>query len=301
MTEIRGNMQLKADLMMLIATLCWGSSYLFFKMGLETIEPLNLIFIRFTIGFLVAGAIFYRRILRVDGTTMKYSFILGTILFIAFAAITFALKTTSVSNAGFLVCLSVVFVPLISSFILKEKLSRKLLVGVCFAFSGIGMLTLNSQLTLTLGDILCILCAFFYAIHIILTSKFTKYVDSISLGVLQLGFCALWGLIFSFIFETPKLPETTNAWISVLALGIVCSALGFTIQSIAQKYTTPTHTGLIFSFEPISAALFAYIFIGETLTLQGYIGATIVIIGILIAELDFRKLFQKKNRLKQTA
>jgi drug/metabolite transporter (DMT)-like permease len=88
----------------------------------------------------------------------------------------------------------------------------------------------------------------FYAIHIIITGKLTKYVDSITLGVLQLGFTRAWGLLFSIFFETSQLPSTTETWVSVLGLGVLCSAIGFVVQTTAQKHTTPTHTGLLFSF-----------------------------------------------------
>lgn len=81
------------------------------------------------------------------------------------------------------------------------------------------------------------------------------------------------------------MPSTTEGWVAILALSIVCSALGFILQVIAQKYTTPTRTGLIFSLEPVFAALFGYLFISEVMGFTDYIGASLVIAGIVISSI----------------
>jgi len=293
--------QLKANLMLLIVTIFWGSSYLFMKMGLVSIPEFNLIALRFGIAFLLAGIVFYRRLLKTDFKTIKYAFVLGTILVSVFASITYGVKTTSASNAGFLVSLTVIFVPLLLAVFFKKRPEKRIIFGVSLALTGIGFLTLNHQLKINIGDFLCILGALFYAIHIIVTAKLTKNVDSITLGVLQLGFTGAWGLLFSIFLETPRLPSTTESWASILVLGVLCSAFGFVTQTIAQKYTTPTHTGLLFSFEPIFAAIFAFAFAGEILTIKGYIGASLVLLGVITAEIDFKKVSMKKgyNKINQ--
>lgn len=287
--------QLKANLMLLIVTIFWGSSYLFMKMGLVSIPEFNLITLRFGISFLLAGIVFYRRLLKTDFKTIKYAFILGSLLFSVFASITYGVKTTSASNAGFLVSLTVIFVPLLQAVLYKTVPEKRIILGVSLALTGIGFLTLNHQLKISVGDLLCILGALFYAIHIIVTGKLTKNVDSITLGVLQLGFTGAWGLLFSLFLETPQLPRTTEAWTAVLVLGVLCSAIGFVTQTIAQKYTTPTHTGLLFSLEPVFAAIFAFAFAEEILTIKGYIGAGLVLVGVFTAEIDFKRAFLKRN------
>lgn len=275
--------------MMIIVTIFWGSSYLLMKMGLVDLQAFNLIALRFILAFILAGIIFHRRIRKADFKTIKYAFLLGSILFSVFAAVTFGVKSTSSSNAGFLVSLTVIFVPLLLAVFLRKRPENRVILGVVFAISGIGLMTLNHRLTISPGDFLCILTALFYATHIIVTGKFTRDVDSITLGVLQLGFTGAWGLLFSFVLETPTLPTSAEAWVSVLGLGILCSAIGFVAQTTAQKYTTPTHTGLIFSLEPVFAALFAFMFAGEILSTRGYIGAILVLLGVIVAELDFKK------------
>ncbi|WP_368384798.1 EamA family transporter [Priestia aryabhattai] len=95
------------------------------------------------------------------------------------------------------------------------------------------------------------------------------------------------------------MPTTLSSWIAILGLGVLCSAIGFICQAIAQRYTTPTHTGLIFATEPIFAALFAVLFLHELFTLKDLVGSIILIAGILIAQLD-DLLFKKRVHYQET-
>lgn len=295
----RTNTQVKADIMMIVVTLFWGSSYLLMKMGLDSIQAYNMIALRFGIAFILAGIIFYKRMIHIDFKTIKYGFVLGLILFLAMSVVAIGVNFTTISNAGFLFSLTVVFVPILLAIFFRKKPEQKVIVGVGFAIIGIALLTLNNNgLKISSGDFLIILGALFYAIYIIVTDKLTKNVDSIALGILQLGFAGAWGLLFSFIFEKPHLPNTTESWFSILALSILCSAVGFIGQTTAQKYTTPTHTGLIFSLEPVFAALFAYIFVDEVLPTRGYVGAVLVLLGVLTAKIDFKNIVLRKGYSK---
>lgn len=97
------------------------------------------------------------------------------------------------------------------------------------------------------GSILCVLGAFLYAVHIILTSSLVQEISGLQLGIFQLGFAALYGVVFSCIFEIPALPSNTTEWIAVLGLALVCSAYGFVVQPIAQKFMTPERAGILFA------------------------------------------------------
>lgn len=288
--------QVKADLAMLLVTLFWGSSYLFMQMGLTDLETFNLIGIRFGIAFIIAALFFYKRILRINRKTLLHSFILGAILFGVFATVTEGVKTTTASQAGFLVSLTVIFVPLLS-ILLKNRPETRVFFGAGLAVIGIGLLTLTDHFQISQGDALCIGTALFYATHIIVTGKLAPQSDAIQLGVYQLGFAALFGLIFSLFTEAPRLPHTPNAWLAVLVLSILCSSIGFVVQTVAQQHTTPTHTGLIFSLEPVFAALFAFMLNGETLTVRGYFGAALVLLSVLIAEIDIMRLIRGKQKV----
>jgi drug/metabolite transporter (DMT)-like permease len=289
-----------ANAMLLLVTIFWGFSYLFMKMGLSSIQEYNLIALRFGIAFILAAALFPTRLRRATIKTIRYAFILGFILFLVFSCITFGLKLTSASNAAFLVSLTVIFVPILTSLIAKKAPESKVIVGVGFALLGVGLLTLNNQLIINFGDLLCVAGALLYATHIIVTEKLTKTVDSLILGVIQLGFAGALGLIFSLFLETPRFPIAAQEWVPVLVLSILCSAIGFIVQTVAQQHTTSTNTGLIFSLEPVFAAIFAFLFLGEVLSGQGWLGAVLVLFGVIYSQVNwsrirFEQIVQKTN------
>lgn len=271
----------KADVMMVFVTVCWGSSYLFMKMGLDTLSEFNLIALRFGIAFLLAAALFFRRLKHVNWQTIKFGMLLGFILFLVFVTLTYGLRTTTTSNAGFLVSLTVIFVPLLSSVFMKSTMNLRLKISIFMALTGIAFLTIQLPFHISAGDLLCVMTAICYALHIMVVGHAAHKVDSINLGIIQLGFAGLFGFIFSLIFEDPAFPATKSSWIAILMLSIVCSALGFIIQTVAQKYTSPTKTGLIFSLEPVSAAFFGYVFANEMMSGKEILGALLVLFSVV--------------------
>jgi len=293
--------QTKADLALILVTMFWGASCLLTKIGLSGLEPLTLMALRFFIAFVLSGAVFWKRIASSDLTTVKYAAILSGILFIVYAFMTYGVKYTTASNAGFLTCLASIFIPIFAFVFLKQKQEKKVLFSIGLAFAGVMLLSFNVALKFNIGDILCILCSAAFAVHILVMGTYTKRVDSVVLGVLQLGFAGIFSLAAAFLFETPGFPKTTQSWVVVLILSIFCTAVGFIVQSVAQKYTTPSHTGLIFTMEPAFAAFFAFVFLGEVLAGRGYVGEVLMIMSILIVEVEFprqKKLQQGNEPLK---
>ncbi|MGG4345613.1 DMT family transporter [Paenibacillus lautus] len=279
---------LKADLMILFITICWGSSYLFMKVGLDSLGEFNLIALRFGLAFILAGLIFFPRLRQVNVKTIRYAMLLGFILFIMFTALTFGLKTTTTSNAGFLISLTVVFVPLLHTFLFKKKIENKVIVSILLALTGIALLTIQLPFSFKIGDLFCIAAALCYALHINMVSTAAQKVDTLNLGILQLGFTGLYAFISSLLFETPVWPSTTHSWIAVLVLSVVCTAVGFIFQTIAQKYTTATRTGLVFSLEPVFAALVGFWFAHEIMNANQYWGAALVFLSVVLSSVNVK-------------
>lgn len=285
--------QLKADLSLSLVALIWGGAYLLLKISLTELQVFNVIALRFLLAFFISGVVFYKRLRKINLETIKYAFLLAIFLFLIFITATLGVKLTSVSKAGFLISLTVVFVPLISYVFLKQRLEKNVLLAVALAVLGIGLLTLNGKVEMNLGDTLCIACAFISAIHLMLTGNLTRKVDSVNLGVAQLGFVGLFSIIFSVFTEIVRLPATPLIWFAVLFMSIFATAFAFIVQTTAQKHTSSVHASLIFSLDPVFCAIFAYAFSGEVLSLKGYVGAAILLLSILIVEVDFRTLFRK--------
>jgi drug/metabolite transporter (DMT)-like permease len=273
----------QANLILASVSMGWGTSYLFMKLCVDTVSPLMIITLRFGIAFIVMMLIFYKKVMHVNGVTLKYSAIVGALLGGIFMALLFGLKETTASAAGFLTSTTVILVPLLQTLITRKWPTKKIISGVVIVTFGLGLLTIGKDFSISIGSLLCLLAALLYAVHIILTNQFVKEVDTLQLGIYQLGFVSVYGAIGTFVFETPNLPVDAISWIAILGLAVICSAYGFVMQPIAQKYTSPESTGFLFSLEPIFAALFAFLFLREHMGLQGYVGALLILTGVFIA------------------
>lgn len=277
------NKQLQANFLIVLVTLFWGSTYFLTKMAVEELEPFNLTALRFGTAFIITALFFFKRIRNADRTVIKYSIILGVLAVIAVLSMTFGVQYTTASNAGFLISLSVVMIPLISVVVLKKKIKAKLLLSVVLATIGIVCLTLNEQLTINKGDILCILCATSFAVQVLIMERIPKTADSVAIGALQLGITAVVNFILSFFLENFTVPRDLKVWGVIVILGVFCTAFCYIIQIYALKNTSAIQAGIILSLEPVFSAIFAYIFLGELLSKQGYIGAILLFISVILA------------------
>lgn len=287
--------QRKATLLLISVSMAWGTSYLFMKMGLNGLSPFNFIALRFAAAFLVTFILFFRKIKNIHTRTIIHSAILGFILFCIFVPLLIGLKTTTASSAGFLVSTTVAFVPIIHGFIKHKIPESKTIISICIVMIGIGLLTLKNGFSIDIGSDLCLIAAVFNAVYVIATSYFVRSENVLQLGVFQFGFTALFGGLFSFAFENPKLPDTANEWIAVLGLALICSAYGFIVQPIAQKYTAPETAGFSFALEPVFSAIFASLLLHEMLNVQEYIGAMLILLSLFISSISFlplRKTFK---------
>lgn len=287
--------QLKADGMLLIVTLAWGISYLLLDISLSDLGAFTLNALRFLIAFGVAVVFSFPRMRKVNRATLRAAAILGFILMLVYIGATFGVQYTSLTNAGFLCALSIVIVPIIDFAFKGRKPAGKLVVAVVVSLVGIGMMTLNQALKPALGDILCILCAVAYAVHLtyVETAVHREEINAYQLGVLQLGFSGLYQGILAMLVEEPHWPGTPQIWGAVLFLAIFCTGLAFIVQTLAQQYTSAAHVGIIFSMEPVFAGLAAFAFAHEVLTAKAYVGAGLLLTGILIMESDWSSLKKK--------
>ncbi|MCK4258226.1 MAG: DMT family transporter [Halanaerobiales bacterium] len=283
--------QLKADLALLLVTIGWGASFILTKSSLKEIPTFNFLAIRFFIAFILSSIIFIKEMAQIDKKTLIYGIILGVILFGSFAFQTMGLVYTSASKSGFITGFSVVLVPIFSSLLMKNIPNKKTIISVILAFIGLGMLTLNKSISaINIGDIYTFFCAIIFAIYIILVGKFTVEVKSIPFAVIQLGVVGLFSLLISFAIESPTIPTNNQVWINIAILSVVCTSGAYIVQNVAQKYTSPTHTALIYTAEPVFAGIFSYIILGEVLSTKGAFGATLILLGMLLQEMDLKKI-----------
>lgn len=276
--------QRKADWIIASISIAWGASNLLLKLGLEHMETFNLIALRFGIAFLVMGLIFFKRIRTVACKTLAFSALLGFIVYSNFILLIWALRLETASEVGFLTSTSVVLVPLICSFMRKRPPERNVVVGMCVVLAGLALMNLRDGLHLTRGTVLSLSAALVNAVSIITMDYAAHHVDdTLQLGVFQIGFAGLFGLITSLIFENPTLPQTGIQWLAILGLALICSAYGFVMRPVAQKYTTAEHVGFLFTLEPVFSAIFGFFVLHEVLSPSSYAGAALVFISVPIA------------------
>ena len=293
--------QVRADGILILVTLCWGVSYLLMDISLEELDPFTLNAFRFLGAFAIAALVSFKKIRTVNKTTLKYSLLVGFALVFVYIGATFGVKYTSLSNSGFLCALTVVFTPILAWLFFKKAPGKKLTFVVILCFIGIALLTLGDDFSINMehlkGDMLCLMCAVAYAADLLLTEKAVSHeeVDAYNLGVFQLGVTGALNLIMALIVETPQAPQTMEVWSAVIFLSVFCTGVAFVLQPVAQQYTTASHVGVIFTLEPVFAAVVAYFFAGEILSFKAYLGAALMLASIFIMEIDFKTLKKKEK------
>ncbi len=274
---------------MMSVSLAWGSSYLLMKIGLDSISPFNLIALRFGIAFICMVPILLPRLREFTGAILTKGVLMGVLLFLLFTGLVYGVNHTTASTAGFLASTTVIIVPILESILKRRFPSKSIMLCILLTVIGLYLLTVKDTFALDRGSVYCLLAALFYAIYIVVLDRIAKNEDTIIISIIQLGVTSLLGALLMLYVETPTLPETPVQWGAIIGLGVICSAYGFVVQPIAQRYTSSERIGLIFSLEPVFAAILSYIFLHEILNVQGYIGAVLIFSGIVLSKITKTK------------
>lgn len=275
----------KAELLMVSVSLAWGSSYLLMKVGLNSITPFNLIALRFGIAFVCMAVLLLPNFRRLNRKILSKGVLMGSILFLTFTGMVCGVSHTTASTAGFLTSTTVVLVPILEGILRRSIPQKPVIISIFLALCGLFLLTTKNGVTADKGALLCLMGAFFYAIYIVVLDKIVKKDDILLISVIQLGVTFLLGAVCMLLFETPTLPETPTQWGAIIGLGLICSAYGFVVQPIAQKYAAPERIGLIFSLEPVFSAFLSFIFLHEILEIQGYVDAILIFTAVILSEI----------------
>lgn len=275
----------KAELLMATVALAWGSSYLMMKVGLTGMGPFNLIALRFGIAFLFMTIAFHKSYRSLTPAIFGRGVIVGIILFLLFTGMVCGVNYTTASTAGFLTSTSVILVPILECILRRKAPERLVVVSTILASIGLFLLTARDGFSLDKGAALCLMGALFYAIYIVVQDRIAKGEDAFLISILQLGVASLLGLLASFLFEVPTLPQSPATWGAVIYLGLICSAYGFVVQPIAQKHAAPERIGLIFSLEPVFSALLSFLFLHEVLAGINYLGGGLIFLAVVLPEL----------------
>ena len=283
--------ELRADLLLLSVAIAWGVTFLMVQDAIDTTPVYAFLFFRFALASILMFFIAYKFLNQINKRTIVYGVVLGIFLFSPIAPQTFALPYTKSSIVAFITGLNVICVPFLAYFFFKEHISKNVLLATVVAVLGLYLLTMSGALTIGSGEFLTLLCAILFALQIIFTGKFSKEVNVFLLVLFQLITVTILSLIFSLSLDsvTFNLDYNYAFFKAVIITAVFATVYAFLIQTYMQQFTTATKTAIIFTMEPVSAAIFAYFMIAETLTYIQLLGAILIILATLIAELKFKK------------
>lgn len=272
----------KGEFLVGLALALRASSLLFGKIAMRTMGPFLTIGLRFTIAFVLIALLFRKSLNKADLKTLWHCALIGIFFFLAMVFEMYGLQTTASSVTAFLEGSVVVIVPAITCVMQRKLPDRLTVISAVIALIGVGFLTLKGdRLGFTTGELLVLGGTFWYSVSVIVTDKAAKNDDLMAVAIYQLLFIAIFAYIGAFIFEEIRLPQSGQEWGAVLALAVICSGVGFTIQPFGQKYTTPERAGILAVFNPLTAAVLGVIFLHERMTGSMLLGAALILISIL--------------------
>jgi drug/metabolite transporter (DMT)-like permease len=300
-----------ANLLLLLTSIIWGSAFVAQRVGMDYVGPLTFGFVRFILAALVLIPVmhFMKRSNEKKVSAQKWpdedlsreekkqerktlltaGLICGAILFCGSTLQQFGLVFTTAGKAGFITALYIVLVP-IFSMVLRHKPSLKCWVGVAFGAVGLYLLCITESFTIAPGDLIVLIGAGFWTAHLLVIDHFLKKIkDPVQLSFIQFSVCALLSMIGAFLFEDIYLSEIIDAAIPIFYAGALSGGVGFTLQIVGQKHTSPTVASLLLSMEAVFGAVFGFLILNELMTSREIVGCILMFSAIVISQLPDKK------------
>lgn len=267
---------------LILTTLFWGGSFLFTKIGLRQIAPQLFVFFRFTLATLLMAVAFAGRLKSMDRTIVWRGAIVGFALGFTNLSFVFGVQGTSISRAGVLNNLFVLFIPLITRLVWKDRVGRLNMVGIAVASAGIWLLATGGGVGFSRGDLLSTVCAFFIACHIITVSKVLRDDDVYLVSMVQFAIVACMAGASLLVLPGPLALPSFQAALPVVYCAIFPTVVCFTLQNNFQRYVTPTTAGLIYTLDPVWSLLAGFLVLGERLDQREWLGCSLIFLGVIV-------------------
>ncbi|MBN2243381.1 MAG: DMT family transporter [Acidobacteria bacterium] len=279
----------QAEIALILITLVWGSTFTIVKKGLQQVSPILFVALRFWIAAAVVAAAMPGQLRRINRKTALRGAVLSLALLGGFVLQTLGLRDTTPSNSAFITSLCVLLVPVLGFSFYRRKPPWRTVSGILLATFGLILLLADSSdFGLHSGDFLTLMCAFLFALHILLLGRYVKSSDYRHLILVKMLCGAVLCSILAPVLETPFVVWDSYFVFYLFILGVLATALAFFVQGWAQQYSNPNHTALIFSLEPVFAALFAFWILNQGWTLKEWAGGILILSGILVAEIRIK-------------
>lgn len=265
-------------LLLVFVTLIWGSTFAIIKETIETVPVPILLAIRFSFAALILLWV------KPERKTLIPGLILGVLSFVGYATQSVGMLTTTASKAAFITGLSVILTPIVGAIWLRHRVPLRAWLAAVLALTGLGLMTLNPHEGLVMGDFWVLGTALAYALYIVYLGEIAAHHKPLVLTSLQIIVVALlsWGWAAPDLHVLKNL--SASAIYALLYLAIFATALVLWLQALAQRVVPAYAAALIFALEPVFAAIFAYVLLGETLSPQGWLGGALVVLAMIIGE-----------------
>ncbi len=286
---------LKSDGLLLLAAIIWGFAFVAQRIGMVHIGPFLFNGVRFALGCLVLLPLVLKKGLRPIHpakksvflgikTTISAGALAGFVLFSGASFQQVGIVYTTAGNAGFITGLYVVIVPLLALF-WRTQTSFGTWIGASLAAVGLYLLSVTEHLTISFGDLLEIIGAFFWAGHVLIIGGLSSKIDSLQLAFFQYAICAILSLITAFFLEAFTLYGLSRAAVPILYGGVLSVGVGYTLQVVGQRNAHPAHAAVFLSLEAVFAAVGGRIVLGEILTVREAFGCGLMLSGMLFSQL----------------
>ena len=288
---------LKTDLLMLITAAIWGFAFVAQRQGMETMGPFLFTGVRFFIGVVVLLPVIWflskkpQQNHKAEMPTKKLVFagtVAGLLLFGAISCQQVGLQYTTAGKSGFITGLYIFFVPLIGLFF-GQRTGSGTWLGATIALFGLYLLSIKEDFSIAEGDLLQLICAVFFAAHVLVIGYLAKRMDPLKISLVQYLVCGFISLFIAVVIEVISWDMIVATTIPLLYAGIMSSGIAYTLQVVAQQHAHSSHAAIILSLEGAFAVLGGWLILDEQLPMRGLLGCALMLMGMLLSQL-FPKL-----------
>ncbi len=285
-----------SNILLLITSIIWGLAFAYQRAGTEYLSAFYFNALRFFLGgvFLIPILLILKRIKiseksilarpYADVKTILISGITaGALVFLGSSIQQIAIKYTSAGKTGFITSLYVILVPMIGIF-LKEKTAPYVWIGVFFAIFGVYFLSIKGDFLISLYDILLLISAFFWALHIHVIKFFSPKTNPVRLAIFQFLTCSLLSLIVALFTEHISFWGVKKAFFSLFFTGVLSVGIAYTLQVVAQKNAHPAKAAIILSLESVFSVIGGMLVLSEMLSLREFLGCVLMFAGVIISQ-----------------